>query len=115
MTSEPNISPTPAVESRTYVRIPAEIPILVIARWNGATKIIPGRCADLSENGMGLTVPMSLVLGQSISIELKVPYTKQLLKLEAVVRHKVDHHCGCQFVDASPEQRRQFRRLAEMD
>ena len=103
------------VEARAFLRFPAEIPILVIARWNGTTKIVPGRCADLSENGIRLAVPIPLVPGQSISIEFKVPVSNQFLKLDAVVRHKCDYHCGCEFVDASQEQKLQFRRLAEMN
>ena len=102
-------------EARAFIRFPAEIPILVIARWNGTTKIVPGRCADLSENGIRLAVPLPLVPGQSISIELKVPISNQSLKLEAVVRHKCDYHCGCEFLDASHEQKLQFRRLADVN
>jgi hypothetical protein len=115
MTTEPGMLSPQGVDSRSCARFPAEIPILVIARWNGTTKIIPGRCADLSENGIRLTVPISLILGQNISVELKVPISNQFLKLDAVVRHKLEHHCGCEFLDASPEQRQQFRRLAELN
>jgi hypothetical protein len=100
-------------DTRAFVRFPATIPILVIARWNGTTKIVPGRCADLSENGIRLAVPMPLVPGQSISVEFKAPVSNQFLKLEAVVRHRCDQHCGCEFLDASPEQRLHFRKLAD--
>ena len=116
MTNEPGAAVSrEEVDTRAFIRFPAEIPILVIARWNGTTKIVPGRCADLSENGIRLAVPMPLVPGQSISVEFKAPISNQFLKLEAVVRHRCDQHCGCEFLDASPEQRMQFRRLAELN
>ncbi len=115
MKSEQNPPNAPTMDARAYVRFPAAIPLLVIARWNGSTKIVPGRCADLSENGIRLTVPMPLVAGQNISIELKVPISNQFVKLDAVVRHKGDHLCGCEFIEASQEQRLQFRRLSELD
>ena len=104
-----------AVDARAFVRFPAEIPILVITRWNGTSKIIPGRCSDLSENGIRMTVPMPLVPGQTISVEFKVPISNQFLKLDAIVRHKCDNLCGCEFLDASPEQKMQFRRLASLN
>ena len=112
MAKQSSTSAPRTVDARAFVRFPAEIPILVIARWNGTTKIIPGRCADLSENGIRMTVPMPLVPGQSISLEFKVPISNQFLKLDAIVRHKCDNLCGCEFLDASPEQKLQFRRLA---
>jgi hypothetical protein len=109
--SAPTVNPG---DLRTYPRVPLEVPLAVIAQWNGATKIASGKCTDVSEGGMGASVPLSLLKGQSVSLEFSVPATSQFLKMRAILRYQDDHRCGFEFITPSSQQREQFRRLSDL-
>lgn len=69
-----------------------------------------GTGTNISEGGMRVFVPRELEAGKRISVELRLPYNREELKLQATIRNRVGFEYGVEFVDATEEDREAIRR-----
>ncbi len=100
------------IEMRRYPRYRLEVRVTVtVARPQGRVSLW-GRCADISEGGLGCTLAGELLEGESVNLEFMLPLEPQPLKARAVVRHRAGFHYGLEFVLLTPEQEDSIRRLA---
>ncbi len=78
----------------------------VTYRKAGAKVAIAGRGNNLGEGGIAAFIPVELVIGESVELDVSLPYTAQPLKLRAVVRNRRSFTYGLEFVDITPAQQR---------
>jgi len=94
---------------RRFSRYPIDIALDLIALQSGIPNNMPGRCTDLSEAGLGAVVAGTLIAGQSVAIELRLPNVGVPVRARAQVRYQDRLRCGLQFVGLSVEQREKIR------
>ncbi len=98
-----------AGSQRGMPRRPLFVPLDVIVLRSGIPENLPGRCADLSEGGVGAVVAGELIPGQQVAIELRLPNMGVPVRARALVRYQQRLRCGLQFVGLTPEQREMIR------
>src|SRR5205085_9037354 len=106
----PSLAPMRHSASRRGVpRYRTNIPLDVTALQSGVPHTIPGRCADLSETGIGALIAGELIPEQSVAVELRLPNVGLPVRARAQVRYQEHLRCGLQFVGLSAEQREKIR------
>jgi c-di-GMP-binding flagellar brake protein YcgR len=58
-----------------------------------------GTGTNISKGGMRVFVPRDLKMGESVTLDLPLPYTKERLVVRAVVRNRDGFHYGVEFVN----------------
>ncbi len=96
-------------QRREFPRRPVHVPLDVIALRFGVPENLPGRCTDLSENGVGAVIAGELVPDQSVAVELRLPNVGIPVRARALVCHQSRLRCGLEFVGLSVEQREMIR------
>ncbi len=94
---------------RVDFRKPINVPLDLIALRSGVPENLPGRCTDLSENGVGAVVAGELAAGQHVAVELRLPNVAVPVRARALVRYQTQLRCGLEFVGLSAEQREMIR------
>ncbi len=99
LTSSPNrIAPRHTFDARIQIRLE-----------RGNQKVnLQGWARDLSESGLGAFVADSLMLGESVTLEIPLPGSDKLI-IPAIVIRAVGTEYGFRFTALSAEQRRQMR------
>ncbi|SRR5258708_7034450 len=90
---------------REYPRFVLDLPLMV----RTAIRIY-GRTRDISETGLGATVPTDLASGELMELEFQFPDASAPLSLIAEVSFRQGFHYGFRFVGPTPEQRTAIRR-----
>jgi hypothetical protein len=90
---------------REHARFALDLRLIVRA----ATRIY-GRTRDISESGLGATVPVDLALGDMMELEFKFPDASEPLTLIARVSYRHGFHYGFRFVSPTSRQLQQIRR-----
>ena len=90
---------------REYPRFVLDLPLLV----RTAVRIY-GRTRDISETGMGATVPTDLASGEVMELEFQFPDAPAPVSLIAEVSFRQGFHYGFKFVGPTPGQRAAIRR-----
>lgn len=94
---------------RAFPRLPAKVPLDVIALRSGVPQSLPGRCVDVSEGGLGAMVAGELSVGQAVAVELRLPHVGLPVRAKAVVRYHGGMRCGFEFVGLPTDQREMIR------
>src|SRR5215510_10812704 len=68
---------------------------------NGQKQTLSGRGSELSEMGMAAYVPAELNIGDRVSIEMMLPYSREALSLVAIVRNRSGFRYGMEFKDTT--------------
>lgn len=69
-----------------------------------------GRGTNMGENGIQAMVATELNLFEHVEIEVTIPYSSQMLRLEAEVRNRDGYNYGLQFLPAGPAERDEIKR-----
>jgi hypothetical protein len=69
---------------------------------NGSRSQAHGRGSDVSEGGMSLYVPVEMVVGSVVELDLVLPYSQQPLKLRGTIRNRNNFRYGIEFLTPSP-------------
>jgi len=97
------------VQRRAFARQSVHVPLDVVVLRSGVPEILPGRCTDLSETGVGAIIAGELVANQQVAVELRLPNVGVPVRARALVRHQQQLRCGLQFVGLPVEQREMIR------
>ncbi len=100
--------------TRRFPRYPLDARLTVQVFRSGANTSFWGRSSELGLDGIGATLTGELEPGEVVSIELSLPLNPYLLKIRALVRHRVGLRHGFEFLAQRPEQREAIRRVCEM-
>jgi hypothetical protein len=111
--SEAHVTPDPeedATFQRKSPRYMVDLPVKIT--FNEGDKVAShyGTGTNISEGGMRVFVPRDLEMGKRVSVEMRLPYNREELKLQATVRNRVGFDYGIEFIDATDEDREAIRR-----
>jgi hypothetical protein len=81
-----------ARQRRRHERIELEVEVLV----RTGSELLPGRTQDISESGMSAILPVELLKGQEVELQIKLPSGTQTAR--ALVRHRNVFRHGFEFV-----------------
>lgn len=84
-------------ELRNYPRYRLDIRLKVITGIVTNAKAIYGRGSDISEGGMRMFVPADLTIGETVTLELTLPYTEQKLMVRGVLRNRLGFSYGVEY------------------
>ncbi len=94
-----------AAERRQFQRFELDVRLCATLSKSGTRIGIHGRGNDLSQTGLAVFLPVELAVGESIELELVLPYTTQSIVLQAVVRNRRSFTYGLEFVHPTAAQR----------
>jgi TonB family protein len=97
------------VQRRACSRHPVGVTLDVAVLRSGIPENLPGRCIDLSENGVGAIIAGELLPDQHVAVELRLPNVGVPVRARALVRYQEQLRCGLQFVGLPVEQREMIR------
>ncbi len=100
-------------ERRSGQRYKVDLPVHVKAWRNGAFASLSGRGYDLNENGMAVEVAGALQVGESVSIEMRLPSNERPLMITGSVRHAKESLYGLEFVRMGESQRKMIVEFCE--
>jgi hypothetical protein len=96
---------TDAYPHREHTRFHVDLRISIEANVQGRKMTVIGRTSDLSEGGVGVVIPESLVPGDSIVVCLPIGLGGENMAFRAVVRHQRGFYHGCEFVGIGERER----------
>jgi len=91
-------------------KVQAAVDVTVLR--SGIPDTLPGRALNLCERGLAAMVAGELALGETVGVELRLPWTPDPLRARGLVRHHDRLRCGVEFVGLTPEQRVAIRNWA---
>ena len=91
-----------ANEKRQFRRVGLDVRLRVTCRKAGTRMAVRGRGNNLSDGGLAAFIPVELVIGECIELDVSLPYATQPLKLRAVVRNRRSFTYGLEFVSITP-------------
>ncbi len=100
-----SVSDLSRVERRRFVRQAIAVPIDVVVLRSGIPCTIPGRSLDLAQGGVAAIVAGDLRPGESVGLEIKLPFGLEPVQAKAVVRDQRQLCCRFRFVAMGPESR----------
>ena len=106
-------TPAPTKVQRRVSRFPIKVPLDVTISRFGVSLTLPGRCTDLSEEGVGAMIAGDLSAGQRVGIEMRLPNVGLPLRTKAQVRYQGPMRCGLEFTALPREQRDMIRYWAQ--
>ena len=68
------------------------------------------RGSELSENGLAAYVPAELNLGDRLSLDMMLPYSREALSVVAIIRNRNGFRYGMEFKDITESQRQTILR-----
>ena len=87
--------------------------VLVLFSKDGSTETNNGHGSDLSEGGISVYASTELQEGMHVQLELTLPYSRRVLRIEAVVRNREGYRYGLQFLTLSSSQRQEIARFCQ--
>ena len=100
-------------ESRHFPRYRIDLRVLVKVRRDAGIVELRGRSTDLSESGMGVTLSGELQMDEVLDMEFFLPFTREALRLRALVRRRNGLNYGMEFLTLSPQQRVAIKRICD--
>jgi PilZ domain-containing protein len=95
---------------RRFPRYSIDAAVRVSVVKNSQKHLFSGRGSELSEAGMAAYIPAELNLGDRVSIDMMLPYSREALSLVGIVRNRSGFRYGMEFKDITESQRESIRR-----
>jgi hypothetical protein len=83
---------------------------LKVMMQRGGRNFTFGQGSDVSEGGMAAYIPAELEVGELVSVEVTLPYSKETVVLRAEVRNKNGFRYGLEYMLISEEHKELLRR-----
>ena len=88
---------------RRFPRFPTDFPVTVRGLGGDA---MYGRCVDIAEGGIGLSLAHDLNVGDGARLELSLFGVTHPIAAQGIVRYRMPYHYyGVEFVDLKPAER----------
>lgn len=98
---------------RRWGRYKIDVRVKIVTRRNGVGTATYGRGTDISEGGMSAYISMEIGVGKSVEMELTLPYSRQPMKVNAVVRNRRGFCYGLEFANLAAPEREQILRACK--
>lgn len=82
---------------RRFKRYQIEVRLKISVCNKGSSAAFHGTGTNISKSGMRVFIPRELEVGDSISLEVALPYSKDPLDIRAIVRNREGFHYGVEF------------------
>ncbi len=102
--SHPAMADEGTPERRRTKRFHIDVRLRASVRSGGVKLPVYGRASNLSVGGIAAFLPVELVVGEQVELDLILPYSTQPLKVRAIVRNRRSFAYGLEFVDITPAQ-----------
>jgi len=93
---------------RRWPRYKVELRLKVKGDKPGQLAFAFGQGSDVSEGGMAAYIPAEFEVGDSMTLEVQLPYAKESLLLKAAVRNRNGFRYGLEYTQISDEDRQQL-------
>jgi PilZ domain len=90
---------------RRWPRFKVSLSMRLILQGPGGAEYMYAHGRDISEGGMAVYVPTELNIGDSVALELILPYSQEKLLLKAFVRNREGFRYGIEFIDLGQRER----------
>ena len=91
---------------RRWPRYAVDVRVKVtVLGTDGVSKQYHGRGSNISVGGMALYIPMDVIVGQKIKLNMTLPYSDREIQCEAIVSNRESYLCGLEFVPLSAADR----------
>jgi PilZ domain len=80
------------IDARRFPRLQMEVDVNIFSQKNG---VAPGRSVDISESGMSAVLPVELIIGETVKLEIRFPV--EPATVIAVVRSRNAFRYGFEF------------------
>jgi c-di-GMP-binding flagellar brake protein YcgR len=101
-------------DRRNSERVQVEARLRLYAYRDGERLALSGQANDLSEGGLSVYVPTELEIGDTLDLEITLPYSTHPTRAKAVVRTRDNYRYGLQFVDLHPKQQESLARACKL-
>ena len=101
------------IDWRAVRRVPRysiDVTVRITLVKNAQKQTLSGRGSELSEMGMAAYIPAELNIGDRVTIEMMLPYSREALSLVAIVRNRSGFRYGMEFKDTTDAQRQTILR-----
>jgi len=101
------------IDWRAVRRVPRysiDVTVRITLVKNAPKQTLSGRGSELSEMGMAAYIPAELNIGDRVTIEMMLPYSREALSLVAIVRNRSGFRYGMEFKDTTDAQRQTILR-----
>jgi hypothetical protein len=102
------------IENRRWLRYPVDVCLRATVRTNNVNRTVHGRGTELESSGVAAVLPIDLVVGKTIEIDITLPYSTQSLTLEAIVRNRSSFTYGLEFRNISSAQQTEVERVCHL-
>lgn len=106
MKSDKNAGPVRAFGFRAP-RVSANFSFLLEVMGTGER--YEARCTDISEDGIAAELPEPIPRNTEVTIRMLLPGATTLLQLQGSVEYSQESRCGVNFLNLSPEERKQIQ------
>lgn len=93
---------------RRWKRFRVDLRLKVTTLRNGQRAFSFGQGSDVSAGGMAAYIPAELDLGEMVEVEIKLPYSKELLLMKCAVRNRNGFRYGLECVLINESDREQL-------
>lgn len=69
-----------------------------------------GRASELSERGIASYIFMDLAIGDRLFVEMTLPYSHEVIYLDAVIRNRTGFRYGLEFKELNPRHKQLLAR-----
>jgi TonB family protein len=98
---------------RRAPRFQVQAPLDVTVLRSGIPDKVPGRSVNVSERGIAAMMAGELAPGETVGVELRLPFVADPLLARALVKYQDKLRCGMEFIGFTAEQRAAIRDWAK--
>jgi PilZ domain-containing protein len=102
-----------APDRRTFPRFEAEVPLVISLVAEQEIASVRALADGISEGGLSVSNLQGLLVGQAVSLEIRLPTATQPIWVEAVATHNSGHY-GLRFTSLTDEQRKLIKRYCRL-
>ena len=95
---------------RRFKRFRVDLRLKVSTTRNGQRAFSFGQGSDVSEGGMAAYIPAELELGETVEVEIKLPYAKNPIVVKCAIRNRNGFRYGLETVLMDEADREQLRK-----
>lgn len=99
---------------RRWQRFHVEVRLKITLAGGSQAACFHGTGTNISKGGMRVFIPRELKLGDSVTLDLPLPYSQERLTLKAVIRNREGFHYGVEFLNIGNREQEMITRNCQV-
>lgn len=99
---------------RRWQRFHVEVRLRITLAGGTQAASFHGTGTNISKGGMRVFIPRELKLGDSVTLDLPLPYSQERLTLKAVIRNREGFHYGVEFLNIGSREQEMITRNCQV-